>query len=151
MYSILKRDNLLQDFQMHLSQKRKVFCGFFLHFISLASILNIFKKRMTFIADVFLNLQTAEYVVKRMSKKSRFGGPFEKWHGKRAETLLKSDRQYLYNIYWSLWRQFSWQKSLLLISKILGLLLTYLLPMKSILFLSRSNLLQHFQMHLFQK
>ena len=33
---------------------------------------------MTLIADVFLNLQTPKYVVKEMSKKSRFTGPFKK-------------------------------------------------------------------------
>ena len=35
-----------------------------------------------------------------MSKKSRFRVPLDKQHGKPAETLLKSARQYSYQIYW---------------------------------------------------
>ena len=64
-YSILNRDNLLQDVQMQLSQKRKTFSpSFFLHFRNLDSISNIFEKKMTLIADVFLNLRTAKNVVR---------------------------------------------------------------------------------------
>ena len=84
---------------MHLSQKRKIFSQIFFHFRNLESILNIFKKNMTLIADVFLNLRTPKYVVREMSIKSRFRGLFDKGHGKRAETLLKSERQHLYHIY----------------------------------------------------
>ena len=54
---------------------------------------------MTLIADVFLNLRTPKEVVREMSKKSRFRGPFDKGHGKWAETLFKSERQHLYQIY----------------------------------------------------
>ena len=43
-YSLLNRGNLLQHFQMHLSQKQKIFSKFFLHFVNLNSISNIFKK-----------------------------------------------------------------------------------------------------------
>ena len=57
-----------------------------------------------------------------MSKKSRFRGPFDKWHGKRAETLFKASRQHLYHIYLSLWKQCRFKKSLWVICKILGLL-----------------------------
>ena len=40
------------------------FFFFFLHFLNLDSILNIFKKKMTLIADVFLNLRTPKNVVR---------------------------------------------------------------------------------------
>ena len=64
-YSVLNRDNLLQDVQMQLTQKRKTFSSsFFLHFRNLDSISNIFEKKMTLIADVFLNLRTAKNVVR---------------------------------------------------------------------------------------
>ena len=43
-FSLLNRDNLLQHFQMQLSQKQKIFSEFFLQFGNLDSILNIFKK-----------------------------------------------------------------------------------------------------------
>ena len=45
---------------------------------------------MTFIADLFAKLRTPKNVVRYMSKKSRFKGPFD-WHrGKRIQTLLQS-------------------------------------------------------------
>ena len=43
---------------MALSQKRKIFSDFFLQFVNLLSVLNIFQKMMTLIDDVFLNLRT---------------------------------------------------------------------------------------------
>ena len=49
---------------MQLSQKPKIFSEFFLHVRHLDSILNIFKKTMTLIADVFLNLRTPKNVVR---------------------------------------------------------------------------------------
>ena len=42
---------------------------------------------MTFIANVFRNLRTPKHVVRYMSEKSRFKGPFDRQHGKRAKTL----------------------------------------------------------------
>ena len=42
---------------------------------------------MTFIADLFPKLRTPKNVLRYMSKKSRFKGPFEGQHGKRAQTL----------------------------------------------------------------
>ena len=80
---------------MDLSQERKIFSELSFHFLDLESIFNIFKKKMTLRADVFLNLRTPKYVVREMFKKSCFRGPFDKWHGKRAETLLKSEGQHL--------------------------------------------------------
>ena len=43
---------------------KKYFLNFFLNFLNLDSILNILKKNMTIIADVFLNLRTPEIVVR---------------------------------------------------------------------------------------
>ena len=45
---------------------------------------------MTFIADLFANLRTPKNVVRYLSKESRFKGPFDRQHGKRVETLLRS-------------------------------------------------------------
>ena len=78
-YSFFNRGNLLQHFQMQLSEKRKYILIFF-YFVNLYSILKIFKKRMTIIADVFLNLRTLKDMVRSVSKKSRFREPFDKLH-----------------------------------------------------------------------
>ena len=49
---------------MQLSQKEKILRDFFLHFRNLDPVLNIFKKKMTLIADAFLNVRTQKKVVR---------------------------------------------------------------------------------------
>ena len=62
-----------------MSETKKMFLiFFFLDFRYLDSILNIFKKKATLIADVFLNLRTPKNMVRSMSKESRLRGPFDK-------------------------------------------------------------------------
>ena len=53
---------------------------------------------MTLIADLFPKLRTPKNVVRYMSKKSRFKGPFDKKHGKRIQTPLQSEPQHRYHI-----------------------------------------------------
>ena len=53
---------------------------------------------MTLIGDLFPKLRTPKNVVRYMSKKSRFKGPFNKQHGKRVQTPLRSERQHRYHI-----------------------------------------------------
>ena len=48
---------------MQLSKKENIFCKFSWYFGNLHSMFNILKKKMTFIADVFLNLWTQRDVV----------------------------------------------------------------------------------------
>ena len=74
------------------------FLEFFFHFPNLHKILNIFKKKMTFIADLFPKLRTPKDVVRYLSKKSRFKGTFARQHGKHVQTLLRSESQYRYHI-----------------------------------------------------
>ena len=54
---------------------------------------------MTLIAYLFPKLRTPENVARYMSKKSPFQGPFDRQHGKRIQTLLRSGQQYCYQIY----------------------------------------------------
>ena len=63
---------------MQLSQKQKIFSDFFLHFLNLDSILNISKKKMALIGHLFSALGTPKKVVRKMSKKFPFRGPFDK-------------------------------------------------------------------------
>ena len=79
-----------------------------------------------------------------MSKKSSFRGPFDKYYGKLAKTLSKSERQHLYFIYWSLWRQFRLKKPLRVICKILGLFVNPLTADDKYCLLKRGKLLQNF-------
>ena len=80
-YCLINKGNSLQHVQMQLSQKQKLFSTFFfffLQFLNLHLILKFFRKEMTVIPDVFLNWGPPKNVVRWMSKKSRFRGPFNK-------------------------------------------------------------------------
>ena len=132
-------------------RNEKYFVNFLLHFLNLEPIWNILKEKMTLIADTFLNLRTLKYIVREMSKKPRFRGPFDKWDGKQDEKVLNSERQHPYHIYWSLWRKLELKKSLWAICTVWGLFFNPLTPDDKYSLLNRGNLLQDFQMHLSQK
>ena len=127
----------MQSIQMQLSKKKIFFLKFFHHFLNLDK--HFEKKNMTLIAYAFPKLQTAKNVVRQMSKGSRFGRPFIKRHGKWSKTLLKSARQQLYRVYWSLSRQFSRKKSFLVIWRILGLSIETLTAEDKYSLLNRHN------------
>ena len=106
---------------------------------------------MTLIAEVFPKLRTPKNMVRSMSKKSRFKGSFRKQHGKRLETLFKCQGQLLYHIYCSLWRQLSYEKSLLVICKISRLFINILSADGKYSLFNRENLMQPIEMQLSQK
>ena len=54
----------IKIFRWDYLRKKKIFLLSFLHFLNLDSILNIFKKKMTVIGDIFLNLGTPKNVVR---------------------------------------------------------------------------------------
>ena len=76
---------------------------------------------MILIYYLFPMLRTAKDVVKQIFKRSFFRRPNNTQHHKWCHTLLKSARQHLCNIYWSLWRKLSCKRSVLVICKFLGL------------------------------
>ena len=53
---------------------------------------------MTFIVEIFPILRTTKNVVRSMSKKSRFKETLHRPHGKRVQTLLRSEPQHRYHI-----------------------------------------------------
>ena len=113
--------------------------------------MNIFKKKMTLMADVFPRLVTPKNMVRSMSKKSPFKGSLGKQHGNRAQTLWKFAWQHLYHIYWSLWRQLTCKKSLLVIWKIWRLFPNTLTCVGKYTLFNRENLTQPIQMQLSRK
>ena len=110
-----------------------------------------FKKKMTLIGEVFPELPSPKNKAKSMSINSRFKGSFKKKHGKCAQTLLKFAWQNLYHIYWSLWRQLTFKKFLLVICKIWRLFPNTLSADGKYSLLNRDNLTQPIQMLLSQK
>ena len=113
--------------------------------------MNIFKKMVTLIAEVFPKLRTPENIVTSISKKSRFNGSIGKEDGKCAQTLLKFEWKHLHQIYWSLWRQLTCKKSLLVICKISRLFPNTLSADGKYSLLNRDNLTQPIQMQLSRK
>ena len=86
-----------------------------------------------------------------MSIKSRFKGSFKKQHGKCAQTLLKFAWQNLYHIYWSLWRQLTFKKFLLVICKIWRLFPNTLSADGKYSLLNRDNLMPQIHMQVCRK
>ena len=113
--------------------------------------MNIFKKKITLIAHIFLKLRIPKNIVRSISKKFRFKGSFGKQHGKLSQTLLKFEQQHIYHIYWSLWRQLTCKRSLLVIRKILNLFPNTLSTNGKYFPLNGENLTQPIQMQLSQK
>ena len=113
--------------------------------------MNIWKKKMTLISDGFPKIRTKKNLVRSMPKKSPFKGSLGKQHGKSTQILLKFGGQNLYHIYWSLWRQLSYRKSLLVICKISRLFLNTLTADGKYSLFKRDNLTQPIQMQLSRK
>ena len=106
---------------MQLSQKQKNFCQFFGAFLKSRLNFEHFTKKDDRHSFCISEITHSENVVRYMSKKSRFRGPFNKEHGKRAQAVLKPPSLHLYYIHRSLPRILSWKTFLLLTCKILGL------------------------------
>ena len=113
--------------------------------------MNILKIRMTLIRYLFLRAPPAKNVVTYMCKNSHFRLPFQKEHGKRVSTLIKFERQNLYDIYWSTRRQFSCKKSLLVICKSSRLFVNTTSAVDKCCLPNRDNLMQPIHMQLSQK
>ena len=113
--------------------------------------MNIFKRKMTLLAYLFLRLLPAKIVIRYVCKKSRFRLPFQKEHGKRVFTLFKFEREHLYHIYWSTGRQFSCKNSLSVICKSLRLFVNTMSAVDKCSLPNRDNLMQPIHMQLSQK
>ena len=63
-----------------------------------------------------------------MPKKPRVRTLMEVQHVKVSETLLKSPRRYLYHGFWSLWKEISSKRFVLVVTEILRLFVNILTP-----------------------
>ena len=149
--SLPNRDNLMQPIHMQLSEKVKTFSRFFNVFSKSRLSFEYFQKKDDAQAYLFLRLPPAKNAVRYMSKKSCFRLLFQKEHGKRVSTLFKFERQNLYHIYWSTRRQFSCEKSLLVICKSLRLFVNTMSAVDKCSLGNTDNLMQPIHMQLSQK
>ena len=113
--------------------------------------MDVFKKMMTLIAYLFLILRPAKNVVRYICKKSCFRLPFRKEHGKLLPTLFKFKWQHLHHIYWSMGRQLSCKKSLLVIWERLRLFVNTTSVIDNCSLPNRDNLMQPIHMILSEK
>ena len=89
-YSVLNKDSLTIPIHMQLSQKQKTLSEFFTLFLKSRLNSNFFGKKDDPHRFCISEITDMENVVRYLSKNSRFRGPFDKQHGKRAQALLKS-------------------------------------------------------------
>ena len=73
------------QFGRNYLKNKKLFLNFFFDFRNVHEILNICKKKMTFIPDLFPKLRTPKNVVRYIFKKSCFKGTFDWQHGKQCD------------------------------------------------------------------
>ena len=92
-------------------QTQKVFLNFLFHLWYIHQVLNIFEEKMIMIANLFPRLQTVKSFVKALSKNCRFRTSFEGQHVKWSQTLVKSEWEIFYHIFWSLWEEMTWEIS----------------------------------------
>ena len=121
-YLVLNRDNLTIPIKMQISQKQKNFGRFFPAFLKSNWNFERLEKKDDPHSFFIFEITDSENVFRSMPKKSRLRRLFNKTPGKRTQALLKSASHHLYHIHWSPPSPLSWKKSLLLTSKILGLL-----------------------------
>ena len=139
-------------YSLQVPRKQKTFSEFFSPFFkSNLNFEHFQKKKMSLIAHVFPKLRTQKNLVWSMPKKYRFKGSFKKQHGKLAQTLLKCQWQLLYHIYWSLLRQLSYKKYLLVIRKILRLFPKTLSVKEKYSLVNRDNFTQRIEMQVSPK
>ena len=86
------------QFKCSYLDNEKMFHNVLFYFWNLHEILNILKKKMIAIANVFPKLQTVKEFVRSLSRKRRFRTPFDSQHIKGFQTLVKSAWE---RFYWS--------------------------------------------------
>ena len=150
-YSRLVRDNLTQRIQIQLSQKKKTFSQFFSLFLKSSLNLEHFRKKDDTHSWCIYEITDSQKHAITMPKKSRFRVSIEKEHGKCARISLTFEVQILYDIYWSLGKQLSYKKSLLVICKISKLFPNTLTADGKYSLPDRDNLTQRIQIQLSQK
>ena len=108
------------QFKCNYLKNEKLFLNFLVHFWNLHQILNILKKKVMVIANVFPNFETVENFVTPLYKKWNFGSRLESWHVKVSWILAKSSWEHFYHFSSSFWGKFVWKISLLVLGEIKG-------------------------------
>ena len=98
-YPVLDKDNLTIPIQMQLSQKQKHFSEFSPSLSKFRLNFKHFEKKDNPHSFCSSEIKDSQYTARKISKNFSFSGPFNKPHGKRAQGLLKSASEQLYDIH----------------------------------------------------
>ena len=98
-YSIEDLENLPLQIQMQLYDNWKTFSEFWFYLWNLDNILNILKKKLVVIADVFPQLMTLKKFLRPLCKKSRFGTRFDSQHVEAPQILAKFPWERFYHVF----------------------------------------------------
>ena len=109
---------LNSQFKRNYLKNEKLFLYFLFHFWNLPHILNILKKKMMVIANVFPNLRTVKNFVTPHYKTQPFGTCLDSRHVKVSRILAKSLWDHFYHFSSSFWGKFIWKISPLVLGEI---------------------------------
>ena len=87
------------QFKRNSLKKEKLFLNFLFYFWNLHQILNILKKRMIVIANVFRKLHTVKKLARILSKEQRFRTRFGSQDVKASQILAKSPWEHFYHVF----------------------------------------------------
>ena len=91
------------QFKCNYLKNEKSFLNFLFHFWNLHQILNLFKKKMMIIANLFPKLKTVKNFVTPLCKKGCFGTRLASRHVKVSGILAKSPWECFYHDFSSIW------------------------------------------------
>ena len=113
MASILIRISRIchSQFKCNYLKDQSLFLNFLFHFWNLHQILNILKKRMIVIANIFAKLETVKNFFRPLSKKRRLRRHFESQHVKVSQILAESLWERFYNFFPSFSGKLIWKMS----------------------------------------
>ena len=118
-YPVQDCQTLLLPIQMQLSRNLKLFLNFLFYFSNLCQILNILKKRMIVVANVFPKLETVKILLRPLSKKRRFRTRFKYQHVKASQILVKSPWERFCHLFSSFSLKFIWKISPVVLGEVL--------------------------------
>ena len=98
-YPVQDCENLQVQFKCNYLKNEIYFLDFYFHFWNLHQILNILKKRMIVIANVFPKLRTVKILLRQLSKKRRFRTCFQSQHVKESKMLVKSKWEHFCHVF----------------------------------------------------
>ena len=108
------------QFKCNYLKNEMLFLNSFFHFWNLHQILNVLKKKIIVIGNVFAKLETVKNFVRPLSKKRRFRTSFDSQHVKVSLIFATSAWEHFYHVFSSLWGKLIWKRSPIVIPEMLG-------------------------------